>query len=387
MKKNNKDIFDIDTSRQLTNNSVLCVSWCDADDVMNYGQMLQGMALMHVIRQITSGTIIYASYYKRNFKDKIRYFIKHVNPFNGHLFAYLKTKRTLKEWTRIHNIRLLQVSCVDKMDKLASNADVLVCGSDQIWHPQNLDKVFFLNFGSDNLWRFSYAASLPKTKIEEKFLKQFNEISNYLSRLNSISIREESSCKLISHLSKKEVVSVLDPTFLISKSVWENMSQTNNKNKYIFVYIPNGMDSIVESIVLSIKEKMGIDDAYAIITRGSNLFKSVKRLKFVSLSRFLSLIHDAACIVTTSFHAVVFSLIFHKEFYCYDVLNENRGEDIRLLDLLNTVNLKNRLIDNNLFSLQKEINYDRVDSLILSKKEDSLLFLQNNLVTIKNGNK
>ena len=74
---------------------ILCLSWCDADDVMNYGQILQGCAMMYILRQLTDGVIRYVSFFPRGLKRKVKYLLKHYNPFSGHLFAYLRSKRII----------------------------------------------------------------------------------------------------------------------------------------------------------------------------------------------------------------------------------------------------------------------------------------------------
>ena len=359
----------------MVNKSILCLGWCDADDVMNYGQILQACALMSILRSISDYNITYISYLSRKFNERLRYYIKHYNPLFGHMNGYLKTKKTINKFIRENNIYFRQIMDVKELLSLSHGKGILICGSDQIWHPQNFDDKYFLNFGDENAKRISYAASLPKTGIEPQFKKEYAGISKAIKTIDCISVRERGSVEFIKLLSGKDAVDVLDPTYLISKTIWDQHIEPIPINgKYIFVYIPNGMDLNVVNFTELIKKRAGIKRVVVMITRGKNLFTNSENLKYISAGQFLYLIKNAAYIITSSFHAVVFSTIFHKEFWCYDVPNEYRGEDIRLSELLKLVQLSSRMIDSKILQ-SSEIDYDKIDSIIESKRVQSLNFL------------
>ena len=90
------------------NSNILCLSWCDADDVMNYGQILQGCALMYCIRKITNSEITYVSYLPRGIKGQIMFLLKHYNPFSGHLKAYLRSKTSIRQFVKRYNINSME---------------------------------------------------------------------------------------------------------------------------------------------------------------------------------------------------------------------------------------------------------------------------------------
>ena len=357
---------------------ILCLSWCDADDVMNYGQILQGCAMMYILRQLTDGVIRYVSFFPRGLKRKVKYLLKHYNPFSGHLFAYLRSKRIIDSFIHHYNIQFYQISKERKLEAISRNAHYILCGSDQIWHPQNYDKIYFLNFGSKNAKRISFAASLPKTKVEKQYVNEYQKMKLDLAKFNLISVREAQSCEFITELSGLSVSSVLDPTYLVDEMIWEEyIENIDVPDQYIFVYIPNGMDENMLILVNKIKEEMGISNVFVMITRGKSYFNDFKELNFVSVGQFLYLIKQAACVVTSSFHAVVFSTIFHREFWCYDVPNKIRGEDVRLIDLLKKLKLEDRRIDMKKFiDISEMIDYKSVYNIISEEKCKSIEFLK-----------
>lgn len=363
----------------MKNKKILCLSWCDADNVINYGQILQALAMMALLRNYTDEKIEYVSFFPRNIKSLIRYYIDHLSVKNGHLQAYIKTRKTIKKYTDKFNVKLSHIRKSTELERY-KDIDFMICGSDQIWHPCNYNKVFFLDIEGTEAKRIAFAASLPKTFIEEQFVEQYKHIKEAIKKLDSIAVREQSSIDLISKLSNKKVISVLDPTFLVSRNMWEEvMEAINVPNKYIFIYIPNGMNADMVEFVKKIKIKMKIEDVLVVVTRGNNLFTDSINLNFVSLGQFLYLIKNASLVVTSSFHAVVFSTLFHTDFYAYDIYNNLRGEDCRLVDILDILGLRERNIQGKDLKEICAIDFEMVDRLIKNKKIEALTYLKNEL--------
>lgn len=360
--------------------NILCLSWCDADNVVNYGQILQALAMMEILRKCTNGNVIYVSYFPRGFRDKINYIFEHLNYKNGHLISYIKTKKSINKIVKKNRIDFHQIQSNKIPSGILDKIDIMLCGSDQIWHPQNYDRNYFLGFGDSEIKRVAFAASLPKTHIERQFEKQYKSMKSYLNKFDSIAVREPSSVPLLSELCSKKVESVMDPTFIVPMEFWsgiiENLEITEN---YLFVYIPNFMDEQMANSISLIAKRMKVEKILVMITRGKNLVKNATVLNYVSLGEFLYLIKHARCVVTSSFHAVVFSAIFHTNFYAYNVTNELRGEDIRLPDILETLGLQDREIDNGKPIIDYDIDFSIVEHIIRDKSEISLNLLKKNI--------
>lgn len=356
--------------------NILCLSWCDADDVMNYGQILQGCAMMHLLRQMCKGEIIYVSYFPRGPKSRVKYYLKHYNLCSGHMIPYIKSKIIINKFIKHNNIKYKRVTRKNISDKLTQKIDIMICGSDQIWHPQNFDKNYFLNFGNKNIKRIAFSVSLPKTQVESQFINEYKEIVKSMACLDSIAVREKGSVNFISQLSGKSVVSTFDPTYLVPSKMWLNILEPMPiDSNYIFVYIPNGMDYTMAEQIEIIKNELEIQAVVVMITRGKNLCRDSLNLKFISIGQFLYLIKHAVCVITSSFHAVVFSTIFHADFYAYDVQNEMRGEDIRISDLLQQLGLSDRKIGSRMVQYDT-IDYENVDKKIEENKIFAIKYLQ-----------
>ena len=106
--------------------NVICLSWCDADDVVNYGQILQALAMMELLRQETMGEIKYLSYSARGIRSRLKYFYDHVNNKNGHFTAYKKTRKTIKTVVKKNKVEFHQIQGKRIKNSLTSDIDILI---------------------------------------------------------------------------------------------------------------------------------------------------------------------------------------------------------------------------------------------------------------------
>ena len=92
---------------------------------------------------------------------------------------------------------------------------------------------------------------------------------------------------------------------------------------------------------------------------------------------FVEYIKNAEYVVTTSFHATVFSIIFNKKFWI--IPHEITGS--RVIDLVNSLELSNRIVNTlDMFlkvNYNEDINYERVERILDIKRQQSLQWLEN----------
>ena len=91
-------------------------------------------------------------------------------------------------------------------------------------------------------------------------------------------------------------------------------------------------------------------------------------------------------VITDSFHACVFSIIFHKDFYA--ICNPKRGND-RFISLLEMFGLTDRLFNSldeiNVLKL-KSIDYESVERKLKEKRQMSLSLLRTSLTMDNDSN-
>lgn len=337
-------------------------------DVYNSGASLQAYALMKYLNKIGNEVQIIdykpdylSNHYKilsiNNSKYEKNNIIKIIYlaiKLPGRLLA-LKDKKRYDEFREMYlNITDRRYTSNEELKKNIPEADMYICGSDQIWNCKfnnGKDPAFYLDFVPKEKIKVSYAASFATDNIDDKYKPIIKE---RIKNLNYIGVRETSALTILKDLDIHDGVQVMDPVFLIDKNDWSNITYNiKSKQKYIFVY-----DFDKSELIREIAIKIAREKKLKIYT----VFKSDysdKVIKRMGPLDFISYIKNAEFIISNSFHGTAFSIIFEKQFI---VINRKEEINTRMRDLLNTLNMENRLISEsyNLDSIIKNIDYKKV---------------------------
>ena len=226
----------------------------------------------------------------------------------------------------------------DELKQCVPECDAFICGSDQVWNPifeNGKDPSFYLDFVPDEIKKISYAPSFAVDSIPESLV---GFIKQNLTRFDSISVRETSGRKILNSLEIKDVEQVLDPVFLLDQKYWLKFVKPNLDGRYIFIY-----DFDSNPAIQVVAENLKIKFGYKIITINKNITYADKNFYLLGPDDFVNLIGNAELVLTTSFHALAFSLIFKKSF---GVFNRNIAINTRMRDLLQLLNLTSNLFIN-----------------------------------------
>lgn len=236
------------------------------------------------------------------------------------------------------------------------NLKNIIIGSDQIWnytyHGGNMP--FNLGYFNDNVERnyVSYAASIGTNFIAKDKVDLFK---NQLFKFKAISVREHTAEKILGELGF-ETQTVLDPTLLLSKQEWDDSISTYShistpKNPFVLKYLLR--TSYENKFEIDVVDLLDYFSPYYV----SNHFDFVK------------LIRESSIVVTDSYHAFIFSIIYKKkiillpresmksrfESICFDFgINYECGKliDLSLIDDVKYLNLKEkslRFLNDNIF--------------------------------------
>lgn len=222
--------------------------------------------------------------------------------------------------------------------KAGKDYDVLITGSDQVWNgtiTKGLKPAYFLDFDHSGKRKISYAASIGKKELmnaEKEFFK------NYLAEYESIAVRENSAAELLAPLVKKPVEVVLDPTLLLDREDFDTLKQPSKYQKpYIFVHVI-GKDARLRKIVTILSEQTGLP---IVQNRMKKQFPDeLGRFSDAGPEEFIGLIEGAQLVITNSFHATVFAVIYEKNFIT--IPHELYPE--RMENLLKELSMENHLI-------------------------------------------
>lgn len=303
----------------------------------NYGAVLQCYALQEVLKamgyeveivdyrqkwteevyKIFSLLVMNVRY--KGFRSKISY-LKSLHK----RYAEVRRKRKFFE---SFNSKFLSISTLYHTDKKV-DYDVCIVGSDQLWGLSCLggqpDDVFLGNFKmKDGGKKIGYAISSNVMSID--YLHQQGQLIPSLKNFYALSFRESSIICRIRDLSGKLYPQCVDPTLLTDKKIWSPLLNDKWKNrKYIVCYRARG-NGITGFSIEGTADNLAKEYGWDVVNLSNGTF---------GVEDFVSVIAYAQYVVTTSFHATVFSLIFQRQLSAY-LLHD--GHDARYEELLRKI--------------------------------------------------
>lgn len=279
--------------------------------VYNYGNCLQNYAMLHVLEQCGCKALTIereASDSKKQIKRVLTYgaikailsAMMLIRPQNTYIY-----KRELKF---LAFERLLKIKNINKkkLPKAAKKIDYFVAGSDQVWNFNfefNDMSVNMLTFCAPSQ-RIAYAASIG---MESLTPEQKSIAKNYLAEFNAISVRENDAKEMLSVLTDVPVEVVLDPVFLMDGNEWDRIMckpEWFDGQKYVLVYFLGKKTEAFKNLIDVFKQNYGFE----IIDVLDPNIPSYN----VGPREFVWLVKNSACVITDSFHATVFSMIYER---------------------------------------------------------------------------
>lgn len=269
----------------------------------------------------------------------------------------------------------------DALQRAEQRYDVFIAGSDQIWNPYltGRDTAYVLDFTQKP--KFAYAASFGCASLPRELMRAYQKP---MQELKELSVREESGLSLVKQISGREAAWTLDPTLLMSRAHWNRLIVLPQQRDYILCYHMPGV-SRIEQAMQTLVNDLHARKNKPILHIGNReyerLLPTKKMITDAGPREFLGWIKCADCIVTNSFHGVVFSIVFQKEFYVLldDLQSPLRSKNTRVESLLSQLGLEERMVYLSTIQdvqwFQPEIDYQSAYTLLAKKKRASLAFL------------
>lgn len=365
----------------------------------NYGACLQSYALYRYIQQqgndveiidlhrpvayedyIPSKKYVCSRPVKRSLLSKIKGNVKSligIKPKNPSLYSPL----AIKKFDEFNSIIKLSKP-YRGIDELYANPplyDLYISGSDQLWNPTQTYclEPYFLTFVPNGQGKkISYATSVGITDLRDNEKKDF---AKWLNLYDDISVREYQAQSLLQGLlADKKVNQVADPTFLLDPKDWKDMAVRPKQSKYILMFTLQHRPEILE-YCLQLSKQSGLPLIELGQVQPDVLDGSYTAVKDAGPKEFLGYIENAELVITDSFHCTVFSLIMGaNNFYTYIAPTNQRGS--RIIDLLETYNLKKHLLPISLNSsfdtlMFETINKNVVSGIMRNERDRSRLFI------------
>lgn len=331
----------------------------------NYGAVLQCYALQAYLERMGHSVEV-VNYKPSQFDNTIYNFLRYRKFLRYKAYKYSCAKEQKLESFRSKYLnRTVRFQKETELFEATTKYDLLITGSDQVLNPSFLNNgekrgstAYYLGF-TNLVKKISYAVSFGCTEYP---CELHNKIKELLSSFDAHSVRESTGKTIIDNLGIVGAVVVPDPTLLLCAEMYKKFVKTTKIDSY-FAYILQNQEVHIKRISseLNIKIHLSINE---------------------SLERWLSNIHNSLGIITNSFHCVVFSLLFHKEFVVVLNTKENIGMNDRFYTLLSECGLEDRITtfqDYDKSILTKSIDWEKVESNIESMRTIGKQFLRLNL--------
>ena len=262
--------------------------------------------------------------------------------------------------------------------------DAFVVGSDQIWRPAYSYRPImnaYLGFAKDwkNIKRVAYAASFGTDRWEYSNL-QTRQCAALAALFDGISVREEAAVRLCREHLHCEAVHVLDPTMLLAAEDYVALLKDKKLEAPRGELLTYVLDETPEKA--RIIEKVANHyqyDTYRANSRFEDWTAPLTERKQPPVEQWLKDFQDAKFVITDSFHATVFSILFGKPFIV--IGNKARGLS-RIDSLLKMFGMEGHVVSS-LTGLDVSRDYGldtrRVQEVLQARRQTAMEFLRASL--------
>ncbi len=370
-----------------------------------YGGLLQCFALQQALRKLGMDTIVvdYRPKRARLFqialnvlkpKSQIRnaellenqftFFERITKMFVKASNVFIIGRRNLK-FIKKHMSTTRAYYTPEDLEKTPPKADAFVCGSDQIWNtsmPFEKKEIrpYFLTFAPDETSIIAYAPSMGGITIGDDYKE---DIQHFLSRFSALSAREQlvvDECRVCGY--QGAIPLVLDPALLLDKEDYYAVMgvKENDKTPYLCSFFRQAKKN---DVLQKIKQfNTPLNRPWVDMSFDYSSLPDKYEFNRGPIN-WLNRINHAQHVITDSFHATAYSLIFHTDFHSVALSMGKEGSNNRLSELLGKVGLQDRLVSSEDIINNPEatftsapIDWEKVDRELAEQRERSLDFLR-----------
>ena len=328
----------------------------------NYGAFWQAFALKGYLESL-GHEVLFIKHNARNLK------LKMARDFGKAMLERKPLTRNLPFlWSRLKAFQAADTAFSECSIKDSAALNLIVLGSDEIWNVQRHQIYNYPVFSGEGLVPaiISYAPSVNQATVQD-FMNHPVFLKN-IKRLLAISVRDQLSEKVIKAVTgRNDVVTVLDPTLLVESSFYA-LYKTNFHINSPYILIYSYGDHISAERIRTLQ-------TYA-ARKGLKTVSVLSYLDWcdmncsVSPYEMLSLFENAELVATDTFHGLMFSIVFQKDYYMVS------GGSPKVQSVLNDFFPSNHHLEGSLDrSCNNPIDYGQVDSVVLARRAASADFL------------
>ena len=251
--------------------------------------------------------------------------------------------------------------------------DGFVCGSDTIFCVDEfgIDDGYYANYDVMKHHSVAYAASFGDSHFTEETYKI---LSDRLKNFKAIGIRENQMLDYIRSHTTVPCERVLDPTLLLNASDYESITCGDVPEKPYLLYYARRYNPEMEAYAEKLANERGLQ-LVEISLRAVNAEKGHIMRYDAGVEEFLSLTRHASYIVTNSYHSMIFAIHFKRPFVVFTREQCNTKID----ELMKLLGVENRKMTKRSDMVEDLVEWENVESIIASQKQNSIAFLNKSL--------
>ena len=339
----------------------------------NFGSVLQTYATQYTLEKLGYNARIFEikGVYRGIMIKKLLYYAGRIfDPVEvKYLFANLKSRsrkrvsvsadqfaadmkvrhRMYSDFNKRWNKMLPAVNGWNGLKKQAEDMDTVVVGSDQLWRPSNIVGCYYtLEFVPDEVKKISFSTSFGVPELPRRLHRH---AKRFLSRIDHISVREDSGAVIVKQECGREAKVVCDPTMMLTAEDWMHIQSVKPfaEGNYILMYLM-GDNLKHREFVKKLRKAtgfriIGLLHGATYISYDEDV---VDEKPFnVGPSEFINLIRYAQYVCTDSFHCCVFSILNSTKFFAFRRWPDGSkfSANDRLYTLLKFTGLEHRILD------------------------------------------
>ena len=350
--------------------------------IHNFGSVFQAYALSHFleINGYDTEIIDYRPGYYELGRNKLKTAVGRALNYGSYSNRKRKFENFISKYETLSEKRFGSVSELEMYYKDCNN-HIFIAGGDQLWntyHPCGNDEAYKLVF-TNSRKKIAYGTSMGRDNYSDE---ELIKLATSVKEFQFIMLREQSTVDLFRKYTTNQVNHVIDPVGLLDIKEFKTIALRPKIDKpYAVMYLADSGELLDQAIEI-LSKKMGLKIVH--ICGFKKKCYCDYFIKDAGPEEILGYILHADFVLSASFHATMFSLMFEKQFA---TLLPGEDTNARITDLLNYVGLENRVLhcEEELIQIENPINYSKANQKLLNFREESRAALLSVISEITEG--
>lgn len=328
--------------------------------IPNFGSVFQAYGLQKYLQQqgFDAEVIDYRPAYYDAGRNKLKTLVGKVL----NLKPYLTRKKKFESFVKKYeNLSAKRFVTPEQLQSHYGNSDaVFLAGGDQLWnnyHPCGNDDAYKLTFAKQGK-KLAYGTSMGRDNFTADELKA---LSAKTADFQRIMLREKCTVDMLQTHTAVPVSHVIDPVGLLDAEDFRKIAKKPAMTEpYAVMYLADS-SPLLDAAIELLSRKMGLKIVHICGFRKKCCCDYF--VKDAGPEEILGYIANAEFVLSASFHATMFSLMFNKPFA---TLLPGEKTNARIEDLLKYVGLQNRILHNgsDLAVLEKTVDYTNPNEIL-----------------------